>query len=142
MYRPNVAAVVRRDSDGKYLVVHKPRKHHAWQFPQGGIDPGESPKQAVLRELEEELGTRAFKNFRKSHHVYFYRFADGKLIDDKYTGQKQSYFLVEFIGTDEDIKLCKDELDEFRWVYQTELGDYLESKEYLQKIQQVINEFQ
>jgi 8-oxo-dGTP pyrophosphatase MutT (NUDIX family) len=40
-----------------YLLVKKPRKHNAWQFPQGGVDPGETVLQAALRELEEECGS-------------------------------------------------------------------------------------
>jgi putative (di)nucleoside polyphosphate hydrolase len=141
MYRPNVSLIVFRKSDGKFLLVHKPRKQHAWQFPQGGIDTGETPEQAGIRELKEELGTDLFKEFHKSNHVLFYNFPADFVRDDKYTGHKQTYFLVEFSGTDHDIHLDSHELDDFRWVYQNELPEYLESPEYLKKVNQVIFEF-
>ncbi len=140
MFRPNVAGIVYRKNDGRYLLVHKPRKQHSWQFPQGGVEPGERDEQALLRELKEELGTDTFHNIHKSHHVFFYTFADGLLRDEKYKGQKQCYFMLEYLGTDEAIKLDNQELDDFRWVYQTELPEYLESPEYLQKVNQVIDE--
>jgi putative (di)nucleoside polyphosphate hydrolase len=140
MFRPNVSAIVFRRSDGKYLLVHKAREHHAWQFPQGGVDEGESYEDALRRELKEELGTDKFRSFRKSDHVLFYEFQDGILREGKYKGQKQTYFLVEFIGADEDISLDEKELDDFSWVYQAELPEHLESQEYLNKINQVIFE--
>lgn len=141
MYRPNVSTVIYRKSDGKFLLVHKPREHHAWQFPQGGIDNGEEPEAAARRELAEELGTQKFRGFRKSNHVYFYDFPEGYSRDNKYTGHKQMYFFVEFTGDEEEIKLSEDELDDSRWVYQNELEDYLESPAYLKKVNQVIYEF-
>lgn len=141
MYRPNVSLIVFRKSDGKFLLVHKPRKNHAWQFPQGGIDPGETPEEAGRRELKEELGTELFGDFHKSNHLLFYNFPTDYVRDDQYTGHKQSYFLVEFTGNDTDIHLDTNELDEFRWVYQNELPEYLESQEYLKKVNQVILEF-
>ena len=141
MYRPNVSLIVFRRSDGKFLLVHKPRKDHAWQFPQGGVDPGETLEEAASRELKEELGTNQFGDFQKSKHVLFYDFPQDYTRDDKYTGHKQAYFFVEFLGTDGDIQLDHDELDEFRWVYQNELPEYLESAEYLKKVNQVMFEF-
>jgi putative (di)nucleoside polyphosphate hydrolase len=141
MYRPNVSVIVYRKSDGKFLLVHKPRRNHAWQFPQGGIDQGESVLEAAKRELKEELGTDQFKGFYHSQHVLFYNFPPDYTRDDKFTGHKQNYVLTEFTGDDNDIHLQSDELDEFRWVYQNEFPDYLESQEYLKKINQVTYEF-
>lgn len=141
MYRPNISIIVFRKSDGKFLLVHKPRTHHAWQFPQGGIEPGESLEQAAKRELLEELGTDQFRGFLKSQHVLFYDFSTGYQHHGNFKGHKQSYLLAEFFGQDQDIHLQTHELDEFRWIYQNELPEYLESKEYLKKINQVIFEF-
>ena len=141
MYRPNVSMIVYRKSDGKFLLVHKPREHHAWQFPQGGVDNGETEESAAHRELKEELGVDKFSGFRKSQHVLFYDFPLGYSKGGNYTGQKQSYYFVEYLGSDDDLKLNREELDEFRWVYQNELPEYLESPEYLKKINKSIYEF-
>ena len=141
MYRPNVSMVTYRKSDGRFLLVKKPRQEHAWQFPQGGVDPGEDNEEAARRELQEELGTDKFDGFHKSKHVLFYDFPAGYDRDGQFTGHKQSYFFVEFTGEDRDIHLNKEELEEYRWVYQNEFDDYLESPEYKKKVQKVIYEF-
>ncbi len=131
-----------RKSDGKFLIVKKPRTDHAWQFPQGGVDEGETYEEAAKRELKEELGSEKFQGFMKSKHVLFYEFPTGYSRDDKYTGHKQSYYFVEFLGDESDIELDKEELEDHRWIYQTELEEYIQSPEYLKKVQQVIYEFQ
>lgn len=55
LYRPNVAGLLVRE-DGKLLVCERSRQKGAWQFPQGGIDPGETATEAVKREVREEVG--------------------------------------------------------------------------------------
>lgn len=52
----NLKDLTRMPDEVLYLVVKKPRKNHAWQFPQGGQDEGETPAEAALRELREECG--------------------------------------------------------------------------------------
>ena len=59
-YRPNVAAVILSSAyprECRFFIAHRLDIKGAWQFPQGGIDEGESPKAALFRELEEEIGT-------------------------------------------------------------------------------------
>ncbi|KAI8087993.1 uncharacterized protein B0P05DRAFT_465039 [Gilbertella persicaria] len=53
----NRKEITRKPTELLYLVVKKPRQDHAWQFPQGGQDPGETGSEAALRELEEECGS-------------------------------------------------------------------------------------
>ncbi|KAI8641408.1 hypothetical protein BD408DRAFT_346097 [Parasitella parasitica] len=53
----DVKNVFRKSSETLYLLVKKPRKRHAYQFPQGGQDPGESLSETALRELREECGS-------------------------------------------------------------------------------------
>ncbi|KAI7898363.1 uncharacterized protein BX663DRAFT_443289 [Cokeromyces recurvatus] len=52
----NIRNPSRNPNKTLYLLVKKPRKHHSWQFPQGGQDPGETALEAALRELKEECG--------------------------------------------------------------------------------------
>jgi 8-oxo-dGTP pyrophosphatase MutT (NUDIX family) len=53
----NIKDPTRKPEESLYLLVKKPRKYHAWQFPQGGQEPGESAAEAALRELKEECGS-------------------------------------------------------------------------------------
>src|SRR6187455_3783845 len=76
-YRPNVAIVI---VNGRNLVFWGKRvREHSWQFPQGGINPGEAPEQAMYRELHEEVGlqpqhvrvlgrTREWLRYEVPHH--------------------------------------------------------------------------
>ena len=66
-YRPNVAAVILSSSypfKCEILVAKRVDMDDIWQFPQGGIDEGESPKQALKRELKEEIGTDKFSEYK------------------------------------------------------------------------------
>ena len=55
-YRPNVAAILQRPKSGKILIAERLKHPGSWQFPQGGVDPGEDLIGALYREVEEETG--------------------------------------------------------------------------------------
>ena len=59
LWRPNVAAIIMDDA-GQILLGGQPQRSDHWHFPQGGITPGESPQQALHRELREEVGLSRF----------------------------------------------------------------------------------
>jgi len=120
-YRPNVGIVL---CNGKNEVFWGKRvKEHAWQFPQGGIKPGESPEQAMYRELKEEVGldpchvkilgrTREWLRYDVPQH-WVRRETRGL-----YRGQKQIWFLLRLVGRDCDVclrKCEKPEFDAWRW---------------------------
>ena len=126
-YRPNVGIVL---LNGRNEVFWGKRVgQHSWQFPQGGIQHGESPEQAMYRELHEEVGllpehvqiigrTRDWLRYdvpeeylRRQHATRVHRTA--------YRGQKQIWFLLRLVGLDSDIQLRASEHPEFdawRWV--------------------------
>lgn len=82
----------------------------AWQMPQGGIDDGEKPKQAALRELWEETGVeeQLVTKLSKTRKWVTYDLPDdmiGKVWGGKYRGQKQKWFLFQFHGEDGDVNI-------------------------------------
>ncbi len=93
----------------------------AWQFPQGGIDEGEEPCAAALRELVEEIGTDAAEFLGESASWYDYDLPDkllGKVWSGRYRGQRQKWFAMRFTGGDSDIDLETDqpEFAAWKWV--------------------------
>lgn len=120
-YRPNVGIIL---CNAKNEVFWGKRiREHSWQFPQGGIDKGESPEQAMFRELYEEVGLQ-------SHHVHILGRTKNWLRYEvpthwikrewrsSYKGQKQIWFLLRLVGRDCDVSLRASghpEFDAWRW---------------------------
>jgi len=98
LYRPNVAAVIVSSdypSKCKIFVAKRVDIPNAWQFPQGGIDDGEDEKTALLRELEEEIGTSQVEIVAQYPDWLSYDFPKKiKYKQSSYKGQTQKYFLV------------------------------------------------
>ena len=93
----------------------------AWQMPQGGIDPGEDPPTAALRELEEEIGTGNAEILAESRDWLSYdlpkEFAR-KAWGGRYRGQQQKWYAMRFLGDDQEIDLTRHtpEFDKWKWV--------------------------
>jgi len=93
----------------------------SWQMPQGGIDPGEEPRQTALRELGEEIGTTKVEFLREHPHWLSYDLPPrlvGVAWEGRYRGQKLKWFAVRFVGTDADINLRTghQEFSNWKWV--------------------------
>ena len=93
----------------------------AWQMPQGGIDWEETPREAAMRELEEEIGTAKAEIVAESRGWMTYDFpleVAGRVWRGRFRGQRQKWFLMRFTGCDADIDLGSKhpEFDAFRWV--------------------------
>ena len=93
----------------------------AWQMPQGGIDRGETPSQAALRELKEEIGTDKAEILGESRGWLKYELPAElaeKAFGGRYCGQKQKWFAMRFIGKESDIDLATEhpEFDRWQWV--------------------------
>ena len=131
-YRRNVGAVLFNQS-GLVFVARRADMPNAegpaggWQLPQGGIDEGEDPATAVLRELEEEIGTRNAKVIGEHPDWLTYDLPPdllGIAWRGQYRGQRQRWFALRFLGNDNDIRLDLDPHPEFnawRWVNVEEL---------------------
>jgi putative (di)nucleoside polyphosphate hydrolase len=90
----------------------------AWQMPQGGIDGGENPAAAAWRELYEEVGTRCASLRTESAWWYAYDLPQGlrpPRWDPRFGGQTQRWFLFDFEGADDDIRLDLHEPEFVRW---------------------------
>jgi putative (di)nucleoside polyphosphate hydrolase len=96
---------------------------YAWQMPQGGIDRGESPYDAAIRELHEETGVRSVAFIAEAPEWYAYDLPSavaGRAWRGRYRGQTQKWFAFRFTGPDEEIDIGrpgghKPEFDEWRW---------------------------
>ena len=91
-----------------------------WQMPQGGIDDGEEPRDAALRELEEEVGTSKARILAESENWYAYdlpRELSHRIWKGQYRGQTQKWFLLAFEGDDSEIRLDAhyQEFSEWQW---------------------------
>ena len=119
-YRPNVAMVV-INSQKKVLICRR-RNTKTWQFPQGGIDKGEDIKNAMYRELLEEVGLKKeeVEYVGESAETIFYdipKTIRSKVLGGKFKGQAQKYFLLKLVSGK--INLTKEsnpEFDDFNWV--------------------------
>ena len=125
-YRPNVGMMILNQN--KEIFVGKRIDHPSefWQMPQGGIDQKEDPTLAAIREIEEEVGIKKDKLKLITHIKDWYYYSIPKdlaqtLWKGKYKGQRQKWFLFEFIGNINDINIDTKypEFSEYRWVKKT-----------------------
>lgn len=120
-FRPNVGIILLNTHNEVWWG--KRVREHSWQFPQGGIKYGETPEQAMYRELEEEIGLRAehVKIIGRTRDWLRYEVPDRFIkreIRGHYRGQKQIWFLLRMVGRDCDINLRgtdHPEFDAWRW---------------------------
>jgi putative (di)nucleoside polyphosphate hydrolase len=114
--RPNVCMLVYNDKGRLFLGERHGEPGH-WQFPQGGAEARYTPRQNVMRELKEELGLKK-RHIGKvakltSRHEYEWRKPPAYALN-KWRGQRQTFWLVEFVGADGDIDLTSHKEQEFR----------------------------
>jgi putative (di)nucleoside polyphosphate hydrolase len=125
-YRPGVGMMIINANNEIFLGKRIDTRIEAWQMPQGGIDIGETPSGAALREMEEEIGSNKGYILAESKYWYSYdlpKFLIPKLWNGSYKGQKQKWFLIRFTGqnSDIDINAFTAEFSEWRWASFTEL---------------------
>mgnify|MGYP002629566249 FL=1 len=128
-YRNGVGIMLINDNK-KIFVGKRIDNKSAWQMPQGGVDQDENIVDAVKRELKEETGVSSIKIIKKSDKIYTYDLPDyllGKIWKGRFKGQKQTWFLAQFLGTDDEINLDQKnaEFKEWKWVDINELPDLI-----------------
>jgi putative (di)nucleoside polyphosphate hydrolase len=134
-YRPNVGIILCNARNQVFWA--KRIKQHAWQFPQGGIQAGETPEAAMYRELNEEIGLRPqhVRILGRTRNWLRYDVPDSWVRRDcrgVYRGQKQIWFLLRLTGRDCDVSLRATdhpEFDAWRWnEYWIELDSVVDFK--------------
>lgn len=128
-YRPCVGVMV-LNTDGRAFVGRRTEgpehvdEGHAWQMPQGGIDDGEDPYPAALRELYEETSIKSVEKIGEVRDWLFYdipRDIVGQAWKGKFRGQKQKWYALRFTGADSEINILnpggghEPEFVEWRW---------------------------
>ena len=148
-YRPNVSAVIlssKYPEKCEFFIAHRSDIKNAWQFPQGGIDEGETPQEALLRELLEEIGCNSVEILAEFPEWITYDFPN--VISNKmypFKGQTQKYFLVRLKEGAEIDLLAHDlpEFEEYDFVTHEELFNrvtYFKRKPYRRVIEYFIKE--
>jgi putative (di)nucleoside polyphosphate hydrolase len=109
-YRPAVGVMLVNAARQVWVGQRLDSSLEAWQMPQGGLDPGESPREGALRELQEETGIEPslVEIVAQAKEELSYDLPDdliGKIWKEKWRGQRQTWFLARFLGTDADVHI-------------------------------------
>ena len=129
-YRPNVGIMLVNAQNKVFVGQRLDRLTNAWQMPQGGIDDGEDPDNAVFRELAEETGVtqdlvRIEAITKEWIHYDLPKDLIEKLWSGKYKGQRQRYYLLRFLGRDNQINIDskEPEFSAWKWIDHDDLLD-------------------
>jgi putative (di)nucleoside polyphosphate hydrolase len=109
-YRPAVGVMLINEARKVWVGQRLDSSLEAWQMPQGGLDPGESPREGALRELHEETGIdpSLVEILAQAKEELTYDLPEdliGKIWKEKWRGQRQTWFLARFLGTDADVRI-------------------------------------
>jgi putative (di)nucleoside polyphosphate hydrolase len=136
-YRPGVGIMLLNREGGVFVGrrINMPAGLAAWQMPQGGIDPGETPREAAIRELREETGTGKAEILGETEGWLHYDLPPemvgnprGNPWRGRYRGQRQKWFAMRFTGADGDIDPGATEHPEFdawEWVRAERLSELI-----------------
>ena len=129
-YRPCVGIMLLNDRGQVFVGRRIDQTAEAWQMPQGGIDAGEDPKDAALRELKEEIGTDRAEILAESREWLKYDLPAnliGKVWRGRYRGQTQKWFAMRFLGAEADIDIDTEhpEFQEWRWLAMDDLLQHI-----------------
>ena len=119
--RLGVGIIVLNKENKVFVGKRRDNPTNKWQMPQGGVDRGENLVNAMKRELKEETSIRSIEILKELEGWTEYELPNyllGKIWRGKYRGQKQKWFIVRFLGKDEEINLktTHPEFIEWQWL--------------------------
>ena len=143
--------IVLLNKDNKVFVAKRiDNPKNFWQMPQGGVDEGEDYLKAAFRELEEETSIKSVELIQELDGTLTYDLPDrllGIIWKGKYKGQKQKWFLMRYLGNDEEININTNtpEFIEWKWIELDKITDVVVDfklgvyKEIQRKIKAILN---
>ena len=148
--RSGVGIVVLNKENKVFVAKRIDNPKNFWQMPQGGVDKGEDFLKAAYRELEEETSIKNVKLIKELDGTITYELPDrllGLIWKGKYRGQKQKWFLMRFVGMDNEIniKTKHPEFLEWKWVDLDKITDLVVDfklhvyKEVKDKVKKILN---
>ena len=147
LYRSGVGILLVNQNKKIFVGKRIDNQSDSWQMPQGGIDVGEDEDVAMFRELQEETGisSQFVKIIKKSDNYFYYDLPyklQKKFWGGKYLGQRQRWYLLEFLGDDSNINITtqEPEFSEWKWVEKVDLINLIVSFKR-ELYQQIISEF-
>ena len=149
-YRNGVGIVVLNNDNKVFVAKRIDNPKNFWQMPQGGVDEGEDFLKAAYRELEEETSIKNVELIKELDGTITYELPDrllGLIWKGKYRGQKQKWFLMRFVGVDNEIniKTKHPEFLEWKWVELDKITDLVVDfklhvyKEVKDKVKKILN---
>ena len=127
-YRPAVGVMLINNENKVFVAQRLDSTLEAWQMPQGGLDPGETPLEGAYRELEEETGIRRdqVEIVQQARDELTYDLPEdliGKVWKEPWRGQRQTWFLARFLGEDSDVDIATPdpEFRAWKWAEPAEL---------------------
>ena len=148
--RNGVGIIVLNQQNKIFVAKRIDNPKDFWQMPQGGVDDGEKPIDAAYRELEEETGMKNLEFIKEIEGTTIYELPErllGIIWKGKYKGQRQKWFLMRYLGKDNDINIKTDnpEFLDWKWIDLNEITEVVVDfklhvyKELKEKIKQIIN---
>ncbi len=146
--RQGVGVIVLNKNNEVFVAKRKDNPVDKWQMPQGGIDFNETPFEAMIRELAEETSIKNIKVLKEIEKSLEYELPPnllGKIWKGKFRGQKQKWYIVKFLGNDEEINLNTKhpEFIEWKWINYNLLTDVIVDfkKEVYEKLKTELKNF-
>ena len=148
--RNGVGIIVLNQQNKVFVAKRIDNPKNFWQMPQGGVDDGEKPIDAAYRELEEETGMKNLEFITEIEGTTIYELPEhllGIIWKGKYKGQRQKWFLMRYLGEDNDINIKTDnpEFLDWKWIDLNEITKVVVDfklhvyKELKEKIKKIIN---